>query len=243
MCFPTIPYPGGKARLAAILAAHLPLNIDTYYDPCVGHGNMFWAAATILRCARWRINDIRTASMFHAINALGDHIVVPERTRREYYRQWNAFESGNQRSHILQPYLSRNGAGYGKGGPCTGNGCTAAGYQKTVRLCRHLMDVTNVQVTDWDWKKVLKGLTEHDFVFFDPPYFGCDVRSYPHDFDHMAMVKLLYRARFRWMLTEYDQSFYRKYFGAPFMRKNVQLLGVNTQDGGPRREECVWKNY
>jgi len=115
-----------------------------------------------------------------------------------------------------------------------------------MRECHRLLTVTDARITDLDWQQMdLDSLTKHDTVVFDPPYYECDVRAYPNAFDHMAMVKLLCGAKFRWMLTEYDQDFYRKYLGKPFLRLNVQLMGTNADKSlGERRIECVWKgNY
>ncbi len=55
------------------------------------------------------------------------------------------------------------------------------------------------------------------------------------------MVALLSEAKFKWMLTEYEQDFYLKAFGKPCYRKVVQLACDGR--GTKSRTECVWRNY
>lgn len=242
---PSIPYPGGKGRLASTIVSFLPKTGRLFVDPCAGRGNVFWAAATALKFEHWWVNDIRTASFFTALREMGDRVRVPERSRKEYTQQWARFKRGDQRSILLEPHLTWGGGGYGTGGPGGKNGASSASYQRTLRECCHLMRETHVRVTSLSWQDMgLQSLEDDDVVFFDPPYYGASVRAYSNRFDHTAMVRLLEKARFKWLLTEYRQDFYVKYLGKPFFTKNVQLVGTDLRKcGQERRTECMWKNY
>jgi site-specific DNA-adenine methylase len=247
MRYLSIPYPGGKARLAPFIVEALPQEGRLFVDPMVGRGNVFWAAASVLKYTKWWINDTQTAPFFNAIRAIGDSVRVPLRSHEEYTRQWDKFKRGDLRSILLEPQLTWGGGGYGTGGPGGKKGACAASYQATLRGCHRLMKITRVRVTALDlFKMGLETLTEEDTVFLDPPYFGADVRAYSNKFDHMGMIQLLRKAKFRWLLNEYRQDFYVKAFGEPFYTRDMQLIGTDfrRRNGGQaRRTECMWKNY
>ena len=114
---------------------------------------------------------------------------------------------------------------------------------RRVQAAHRIVNSLNVTITNWDWHKFTKRrYNDTDFVFVDPPYFGCHPGAYdPSAFDHPGFVEWLKRARFRWMLTEYRQDFYVKAFGEPSWTKKVQVAMA-----GARRwsaVECVWTNY
>lgn len=239
---PTIPYPGAKGRLAPRLVEMMPAEGRTYLEPFVGRGNVFFAAASSLNFDRWHINDISTAKFFTAMSEFGDVIKVPERTREEYERRKRLFKNNNTLSILLEPYLTFSGGGYAKAGFGGKRSANATGYTRTLRRGKELLDQTNAEITDCDWKDLdFKSLTSDDFVFLDPPYFGADVRAYTNQFDFAGMVQTLVNAKFKWMLTEYKQDFYLKAFGKPYWTKDVQLAcdGIGTRT----RTECVWRNF
>jgi len=242
--FPTIPYPGGKGRLAPTLVSFMPPKGRLYLEPFVGRGNVFWAAASSrLGFEKWALNDIRTAPFFEAVRDIGDTIEVPLRSREEYYRQWAAFRQRDPAAILLEPYLTFGGGGYGKGGFGGKKSANAPGYTRTMRTCHALMRSTNAQVTGLDWESLdWASLGEEDFVFFDPPYIGGDVRAYKSDIDYVQLVELLKGARFRWMLIEYGSDIYLRELGPPRWTKEVQLIALQARRGG-RRTECLWTSY
>lgn len=240
--YPTIPCPGGKGRLAPTLIQHFPPTAATYVEPCAGRGNMFWVAASTMSYGSWLLNDPNMAYFLRAVRDSGDLITVPERTKEEYYRQWERAKIGDDVSVILEPYLTRNGGGYGISGPCAHhNGPSQEGYAKTLLDCERLLNKTKARITSRDWQDIgLEDLTADDMVFFDPPAKGADIRAYNTVFDHNAMVEVLKDAKFKWLLTEYDQEFYREHLGAPALQFNVQHMGNNATG---QRIESVWRNY
>ena len=248
MRFPTIPYPGGKGRLAPTLVSFMPPQGRLYLEPFVGRGNVFWAVASSQLCfQQWALNDIRTAPFFQAVRSIGNTVEIPVRSREEYYRQWEAFKQGDPKAILLEPYLTFGGGGYGSAGPGGKKSANAVGYTKTMRACHSLMEATNVQVTPLDWTRLdWSALNADDFVFFDPPYIGADVRSYKSNLDYAELAHHLKTAKFRWMLTEYRHDLYLRQLGEPFFTKDTQLIAADHRlenRGKERRLECVWKNY
>lgn len=249
MRFPTIPYPGGKGRLAPLLIDMMPRSGDLYLEPFAGRGNVFWTAASFgLSFHRWQLNDLRTAPFFEAIRLVGDSYIVPERSKEEYYRQWELFKQNDPSGIIMEPQLTFGGGGYGSGGPGGKKGATAQGYTKTLRVCHALMQSTNVTITNLDWRSLpWESLSPDAFVYLDPPYREADVRAYnPGDVNHEELVRVLLTAKFRWMLSEYSNDLYTTHLGQPQYTKDMQLIAAdhNLANGGKeRRIECIWKNY
>lgn len=240
---PKISYPGAKGRMAATLVSFMPSHGRTYVEPFVGRGNVFWAAALNCDFERWVINDIQTAQFFTALHERGARIKVPERTREEFYRQKRRFQEGSPRAILLEPYLTFSGGGYAKGGFGGNRSANADSYTNTLRQCSEILRDTAAIVTSQDWAEMgLDRLGVDDFVFLDPPYYGADVRAYSSQrFDYEGLVEALRRAKYRWLLTEYRQSFYVDKLGEPFYEREVQL--ACDRRGTKSRVECCWKNY
>jgi len=239
---PKIPYPGAKGRLAPTLVSLMPEKGGHYVEPFAGRGNVFWeAASTPLNFTDWWLNDISTAGFFRALQEC--RIKVPERTREEYQKQKTLFAKGNLKAILLEPYLTFSGGGYLKAGFGGKRSATRESYANTLQVCRSLMDDCSPKITSQDWQTMgLDQLTPDDFVFFDPPYFGSDVRAYSsRDFDYPAFVAELKRAKYKWMLSEYRQPFYTKALGQPVFEKEVQL--ACDRKGTFKRVECVWRNF
>lgn len=240
---PKIPYPGAKGKLAPTLVEMMPSHGRLYMEPFVGRGNVFFAAALSLKFKKWHLNDISTSPFFKALIKTDGYINVPDRTKNEFKKQKLLFQKDDARAILLEPYLTFSGGGYAKAGFGGLRSANATGYTKTLIQCATILRSKKAKITNLDWKRLdLRRLTSDDFVFLDPPYYGADVRAYSNEFDHAGMIKMLLNAKFRWMLTEYEQEFYLKAFGEPCFRKEMQLA-CDGGRGKRRRTECVWTNY
>ena len=246
----TIPYPGGKGRLARTIVSFLPKRGRTFVEPFVGRGNIFWEAVLQgFKYQDWWLSHIATSRFFHAINKAGHTLKVPTRNRTEYERQREASISGDLTAVLLEPYLSFSGGGYFTAG-CKGGdgrsknygGVSAAGYENAIHQCHTLIRKVQPRITNLDWRKMgLESLREEDVVFLDPPYPNSNVRSYNEDtVGYDELVETLVRARFRWVLCGYLHPLLSK-LGEPFWAKDVNLLCVRGEEEG--RTECLWSNF
>jgi len=246
----TIPYPGGKGRLARTIVSFLPKRGRTFVEPFAGKGNIFWEAASQrLEYRDFWLNDIATSRFFLAIKVAGHKLKVPTRSRTEYERQREASISGDLNAILLEPYLSFSGGGYFAAG-CKGGtgrdknygGVSATGYENAIRRCHEIMRKTQPRITKLDWRKMgLESLREEDVVFLDPPYPASNVRSYNEStVDYDELVDTLLRARFRWVMCGYLHPLLCP-LGEPFWAKDVKLLCVRGEEEG--RTECLWSNF
>src|SRR5271157_4871465 len=160
MRHPSIPYPGGKARMAKQIVAVFPQKGRIFVDAFAGHGNVFWAAAETLSYTEWWINDISTAPLYEAIKAIGNTLEIPVRSKEEFYRQWDRYRLGDLGAVILQPYLTFGGGGYGSAGPGGKKSAGQEGYTRTMRRCHEILHRTSARVTALDYSKLgLENLT------------------------------------------------------------------------------------
>jgi site-specific DNA-adenine methylase len=238
---PVFAYPGGKGRLAEALVSLMPKSGRRYVEPFVGRGNVFFAAAGKLRFRYWYLNDLNTASFFTALQRTRGDVQVPERTRL-VYEQLKQQKEGELRT-LLEPYLTRDGGGYRRSGFGNQRGRSPESYGCLLRKAAQLLVRAKAKISATEWYCLpFSSFNEQDFVYFDPPYFGADVRAY-HDYtvNYFSLIKLLSTAKFRWMLSEYPSNLYLEAFGKPFCTMSVQL--ACDGNGTKRRTECVWINY
>jgi site-specific DNA-adenine methylase len=241
-----IGYPGGKARLSRTIVSFLPKRGRTYVEPFCGRGNLFWSAVTIgLKYNNWWLNDIATIPFFNAIRRAGHTLRVPARRKGVYDAQKEAFQSGDLRAILLEPYLSFSGGGYfGAGRKLDDGGASAHGYQKTIRKCHQIMQQAKPRLTSLDWREMgLDRLTPDDVVVLDPPYPDSNARSYTDEgLNYEALVDLLLRAKFRWILCGYPHPLLCR-LGKPFWARDVRFLCVRNTYHPEERSECLWSNF
>jgi len=152
---------------------------------------------------------------------------------------------GRQQVALLSAQMAASG--YPAGGWGGKKSATAEGYTRTLRSCHRLMASTGVRVISLDWSNMdWHSLAPDDFVYFDPPYLGADVRPYgASNVNHEDLVRFLKTANFKWMLSEYPNDLYLRELGQPFFAEDVQPKTANYhQNGGKeRRIECIWRNH
>ena len=238
----TVPYPGGKARLAKTIVSLLPKYGQRYIEPFAGRGNVFWRVAQECNYQSYQLNDTRTAPFFDAIKTVGGTISIPERTREEYYRQWERFKLHDPEAIILEPYLTFGGGGYGRGGFGNKKGATASGYQRMMRSSADILNRLDVKITALDWEALTFECT--DVVYFDPPYKAADVRAYNAiGINYEKLARQLADAKFKWVLSEYPDPLYLNILGTPRYTRDVQLVVTNFAHWEQeRRFECLWSN-
>lgn len=218
----------------------MPKSGGLYLEPFAGRGNVFFRAGACLAFGGWHLNDLQTASFFEALVRTKGRISVPKRSRA-------VFEQVRQRPRddrylLLEPYLTRNGAGYGRSGLAGVKGCQAQTYRERLGVAADLLIAKDVVITGLDWYKLpFDALTPNDFVYFDPPYLGASVRAYSDEtVNHCGILNVLSRAKFKWMFSEYSRKLYTDALGKPFCTIKVQLACNGNSE---QRTECVWTNY
>jgi len=74
---PTIPYPGGKGRLARTIVSFLPKRGRIFVEAFCGKGNVSWAASSeALKDRGWWLNDVASGVLFMAKKLVGLKLIV-----------------------------------------------------------------------------------------------------------------------------------------------------------------------
>jgi site-specific DNA-adenine methylase len=109
---------------------------------------------------------------------------------------------------------------------------------------------TTPHITWADYREVLTQCSADDVIYLDPPYltFGRKTGAYSETLDHREMVDLLLHARFRWVLSEYENEIYEPLthkFGEPIRIAVSKTMNDSNHHGGkrPKAVECVWRNF
>jgi DNA adenine methylase len=262
MKIPIFAYPGSKGRLSEYLCTLMPQNNKRlrFVDVFAGRGNVAWAAMTLLPFRRYWLNDInpRIVSFFRCL-PYAQHVTVPDRwisVPKKHFvlhkklllaREAGTLPVGIPSTILLEPYLSFNGAGYKEGGRKTsGRHISPSAYKQNLLTAQALMESHDVKVTSLPFEEILDSLGPDNFVFCDPPYIGADASAYSDvTIDHRKLVTILRRAKFRWMLCEYDNPIYKP-LGIPTkIQTKVMMDNPSHRRGGKRKNatECVWTNY
>jgi len=239
--------------MGKLLVSMMPPVGNWFVDAFAGRGNVTWAAMTCrMGYKQWWMNDLYTADFLRAIQTHGAAIEIPltiPAMRHQYKNFFTRIKKDGLphtiESLLLEPHVSRGGGGYSGGGPASTGNAKAETFAATLRTCHDLMCEKRPIVTAYGWRDLPWNKFGHrDLVFLDPPYYNADVRCYDPlpEQDYVDMVKLLSKARFKWMLTEYRDRFplYVKVLGEPIYTK--QTTSVVSNDGSIRNE-CIWTNY
>jgi len=249
---PTFAYPGGKVRMAKSIASVFPPTAR-YVEPFAGRGAVYFYVAAHGMFPSYWINDLRTFPFFNGLKHSGIY-ATPQRSRSSYekMRDRNRGNVGGKRvpisyppAPILAPLLTFSGGGYDEGGyRKTTGGPNRESYIRTVKLAATILNTTDTRITRLDYRDVLKECGPDDLVYLDPPYMDCNVVSYgPDDLNHQEMVAILKEAKFKWVLSEYEQPIYDDAFGEP-IRIGVQRTMDNANMAKRKKAvECLWKNF
>ena len=264
MTIPIFAYPGSKGRLAERLCSLMPQNNKRlrFVDVFAGRGNVAWAAMSLLPYSRYWLNDInpRIISFFRCLSTgAASRVTVPDRwyaVPKKHFvlhkkllemREARTLPVGIPSTILLEPYLSFNGLGYSRGGRRTsGRHISPSSYKENLLTATALMESHDVKLTSLPFEEVLDSLGPDNFVYLDPPYLGADAGAYgPHTVDYKKLVSMLRRAKFRWMLCEYDNPIYKP-LGKPLKIEVKRTMDNPAHRRGGKRKtatECVWTNY
>jgi site-specific DNA-adenine methylase len=92
--------------------------------------------------------------------------------------------------------------------------------------------------------------SSHDVVYLDPSYIKHTRKTgaYSETLNYAEMVEILLNARFRWILSEYEDEIYAPLtikFGEPVRIPVHKTMNDSNHYGGKRPEvvECIWRKF
>lgn len=239
---PAFRYPGGKAKISAKCLRLLEPR-DTFVDVFGGRGNVIFRAMYDGFSARnWWINDFATAKFFLAVRDLDIQLLEGLFITKEFVQALRNTDKEDPLRVVLEPCLTFSGKGWHAGFFTKNLGKSlSSGYVR--RLLAAKIMLQRVKITDIDSFSLLESLDQSYCVFLDPPYVGCNPGAYDTNFDYMRLAKILRRAKFSWVLTEYAEHLYTPLLGQPALRLDVyRTMESSVSLTRKIRTECVWTN-
>ena len=179
---PVLKWAGGKRRLVPDILAALPREIDTYYEPFVGGGAVFFALAAEGRFQRAVLSD-RNSELIQMYAAIRDDVesVIAalsdmRHSEEEYYRIRALRPRTLARKAARIIYLNKTGYNGLYRVNRSGEFNVPFGRQERPNICdadnlRAVAQVLQgVEVLVSDFESVVAGARPGDAVYFDPPY-------------------------------------------------------------------------
>jgi len=148
---------------------------------------------------------------------------------------------------VIECFLSYSGGTYKSRMKGTSEGSVSKeGFIKNVRLAYEVMQRTKPRVTYYKYEHVLLECEPSDVVYLDPPYKDASVTAYSDKtLDHGEMMQMLLNAKFKWVLSEYENEIYKpltEKFGEPIRITVPKAMGI-SRGQQPTAVECLWKNF
>jgi len=186
---PFIKWVGGKRELLPDLLPYIPKNIETYFEPFLGGGALFWRLASEGRFNRAFISDLneeltnlyaivqgRSVEFMQAVDRMADLY----RSHADPLAVFKAVRSGKPPNEIERAarFLFLNKTAFnglhrmnkkGEFNAPWGKNINVNFYDpENIRACSELLQSTYVRHESYAWVK--EAALRNDFVYFDPPY-------------------------------------------------------------------------
>jgi len=183
---PFLKWPGGKRSLLPRILAHVPLGFETYHEPFVGGGALFFAIRAEWPKVQARINDAnaRLVRTYAALKANPEAVIRklrPMRNEETFFYRTRAKRTkidGQTDATLAAWMIYLNKTGY--------NGLYRENRKGEVnipfghRANATILDAANlravsaalsgVAISSGDFEKAARRAEPGDFVYFDPPY-------------------------------------------------------------------------
>jgi len=179
---PVLKWAGGKTQLLASILVRLPKRIDTYFEPFVGGGAVFFALAAEGRFRRAVIGD-RNPDLIAVYQAIRDDVDAViralgklEHSEAGYYRIREASPRGLVQRAARIIYLNKTGYNGLYRVNRAGRFNVPFGRYANPTICdepnlRAVAEVLqSVQIREADFEELCRRARPGDAVYFDPPY-------------------------------------------------------------------------
>lgn len=242
---PFVKWAGGKQSLAKTLISYFPQDFKTYYEPFIGGGGVFFTLghekAVISDENKWLI-DTYTA-LRDSWEDVASELDGMTNTKEDFlrYRAINPLNLGIVERAALFVYLNKTCfRGLFRVNRKGKFNVPYGAYDRRYYNPSNLQEVSNVlvdtKIRSCDFEFGIDGITNEDFVYFDPPYYKLggysDFNRYTGkkfiEKDHFrlaAMCRELDKKGIRWAVSNSNTEFIRNLY-----------LGFNIQTISARRE-------
>lgn len=227
-------YPGGKSRAIEQILPIIP-TFDEFREPFVGGGSVFLHLKQLYPQKKYWINDL-----YFELSKFWEYAQKDLESVVNQVIMWkNEFTEGK----VLHRFLIENienfddlkkASAFFVFNRITFSGTTQAGGFSEQAFNNRFTDTSiqrlkllnqvlkNVEITNFDYQKVVTQAGDNVFIFLDPPYFSATKSAlygkkgalHKH-FDHKRFAEVMKNCEHKWLIT-YDNSDYIRDLFAPF---------------------------
>lgn len=210
---PFTKWTGGKRQLLPIIKSLMPNQFNTYYEPFVGGGALFF---DLVR-ERAVINDFNAAliNCYQQIKDNPEQVIASllehaEKNSKDYYLELRSFDRDHRLDELSLPeqaarvlYMLRvNFNGLYRVNAKNQFNVPYGRYknpkivdQQLIMTVSNYLNTANVTILNGDFEQAVEGAQTGDFVYFDPPYIPLSetsaFTSYTHEgFSYEDQVRL-----------------------------------------------------
>jgi len=267
---PFVKWAGGKTSLLPALLERTPYNINTYFEPFVGGGALYFA----LRHSKARLSDINEEliNLYHVVKFDVDNLIkelnkhnhnhrvkyyyeIRNKDREAEYKDWSDLKRAARTLYLNKTCWNGlyrvNSKGYFNV-PYGGYKSPSIVDESNLRSCSIVLAETTTDVLSFEW--VVDEAKKDDFVYFDPPYAPLDETSFTsytkEDFGKEDQFKLkevcdrLNRNGVRFMLSNSYTEFILDLYKAYRIDVVYAPRAINSKgDGRGKVKEVLVMNY
>lgn len=217
-------YPGGKQKAIEQIANVFPKNAKEYREPMVGGGSVFLHARSISFAQKYWIND-KFTELYSFWQTIQDPILCAK-LMKELEKLRAKFQNADEiKQYFLKAREESPEDAYRQAflffffNRVTFSGTTRAGGFSASASLRRLTAssierlapmphaLSDIEITNEDFEKLIVKKGDDVFIFLDPPYFTA-TKLYGkggslHTFDHERLAKLLRKTDHKFLIT-YD---------------------------------------
>ena len=264
---PILKWVGGKQKIIQQLLDNVPNNFNTYYEPFLGSGTLFFA----LEPKKAVIGDINLELInFYKIlaycpDSLIFHLGLYENTREFYYKTRNldrvSYYKIMDRVEKAARFLYLNKTCFnglyrvnkkGQFNVPYGNYDykNKEYYDKELLIeAGDFIASNNISIAGGDYQHITRNISEGDFIYLDPPYYNSYNQYNPDvfkDYRHLQLKRFVdycTEKNIKVMLSNSDDEYIRKIY-SEYTIKTISLKrSVNPNSKNKKTTELLIVNY
>lgn len=245
---PTFKMLGSKARTATWLMNFFPKDVNSYFEPFTGRGNVYY---------RWRysggnannyyLNDLNLHNFLIALRDYsGDYSFVDEPPiNKALWQKWKDSPDSFEKS-LAESYIARMGNVYSMGpnNTCSKNKHSRESTIKRMKFAKLLLKSTSIQKLDWLDFLQSHTIKEDDFVYVDPPY-NVKQAVFYDNIDHEQFLNYMNSLNCKVAISGYYSELYdSKLKNWKLYTRERSSTAKKVIDGKKKKVvEHLWLNY
>jgi len=200
---PFLPWVGGKRNVADQIIPHIPTGLDTYYEPFLGGGALFFRVRDKFKNHALSDINLRLTTTYNAVKKNPDAVLEKlkehaERDSKDYYKQLQLCPDANDPVQLAANFIYLVSQSFYRMYRVAKDNTFRLSYRTNRKLpvetlkynmTRCSVQLQGVSVTAGDFSFMEPG--KNDFVYMDPPYHKAGEDMYtPLPFDEKEQIRL-----------------------------------------------------